>query len=69
MALVITEPKGSDIRRATLDLELPEAVKLTLKHNLKPYLEAIQIDGYEDKKKRKVFMLGNTGKILFKAEI
>jgi hypothetical protein len=61
MALLVVSPKGVDIRKTTLNLEIPEVVKLTLKQSLRPYLGSIMVDGYADKKKRKVFILGNTG--------
>lgn len=60
MAFNIIEPK--DLNIASLDLDLPPNVMGNLKDTLKPYLEAIQIDGYEGKKKRKTFLMGNTGR-------
>ena len=61
-ALVVEENKGLDVRNILSNLDVPDVVKMALRSNLKSYLEAIQVDGFEDKKKRKVYMIGNTGK-------
>ena len=52
-ALVVMEPKGIDADTAISNLDLPDVVKAALKSNLKSYLEAVKIDGYETQKKRK----------------
>ena len=51
----------TDIRRY---LYLPEIVKDNLPRNLIPFLEAIELDGYEERKIRKMMIVGNTGKII-----
>ena len=43
-------------------LDLPSNVRTNLSDDLLPYLKAIQISGYESNKRRKVFVIGNTGK-------
>ena len=41
-------------------IDLPDFVKENMKDNLIPYLRAIQLDGYETYKKRKMMIVGNT---------
>ncbi len=43
-------------------LDLPDIVKQNIKQNLMPYLGAIELDGYEPYKMRKMMIVGNTGK-------
>ena len=43
-------------------LELPTNIISNLSDDLLPYLKAIQVNGYESNKRRKVFVMGNTGK-------
>ena len=43
-------------------LSLPDIVKMALQSTLRTYLEDIKIGGFEKRKKRKVFIVGNTGK-------
>ena len=59
----------SDIDLSKLSLELPHPVKSDLKNRLKPYLTALQLDGYQKTKKRKAFVIGNTGKSEFAVNI
>ena len=61
-ASVVDNRRGVDIEDTVANLDLPDVVKAAVKSNLKSYLEAIKIDGYEGKKKRKVFVFGNTGR-------
>ena len=46
---------------SSVDLNLPEVVKPVLKKFLPPFINAFQVDGYQEKKKRKAFIVGNTG--------
>ena len=59
----------NDIDLSKLSLELPHPVKSDLKNRLKPYLSALQLDGYQKTKKRKAFVIGNTGKYEFVVNI
>ena len=54
----------SDINISKLSLELPHSVQSDITSRLKPYLSALQLDGYQNTKKRKAFVIGNTGKML-----
>ena len=63
-SLVINDIDGIDVENTVSKLDLPDVVKASVTSNLKSYLEAIKIDGYEGKKKRKVFIFGNTSKLL-----
>ena len=45
-------------------LDLPPNILSNLEEDLLPYLKAIQVNGYESKKHRRVFVIGNTGKEL-----
>ena len=45
-------------------LDLPDSVKANLFSNLEPYLQAIEVSGYEKNKIRKMMIVGNTGKNL-----
>ena len=56
--------KSCNFDIASVDLDLPEGVKTNLEKALPIFLDAVQIDGYEDRKKRKAFVLGNTGNII-----
>ena len=47
-------------------LNLPDFVKQDVVGRIKPYLKAIEIDGCSMTKIRKVIVLGNKGKLLFK---
>ena len=47
-------------------LDLPDFVKQDVVGRMKPYLKAIEIDGCSMTKIRKVIVLGNKGKVLFK---
>ena len=42
-------------------LDIPDTVKANLKVNLRPYLQAIEVSGYEKNKVRKLMIVGNTG--------
>ena len=59
-AYTIVEPDYMDIN--SFKLELPKAVTTRLKSALLPYLEAIGLSGFEKWKRRKAFIVGNTGK-------
>ena len=61
-ALVTMNPDTSHININVMQLELPENVKRNLKQTLRPYLEALSVQGYETKKRRKCFVIGNTGR-------
>ena len=52
-------PPGLDI--SLFSLELPTNIKTNINEDLLPYLNAIQMSGYETNKTRKVFAMGNTG--------
>ena len=43
-------------------LQLPANVRTNPTDDLLPYLKAVQVSGYESNKRRKVFVIGNTGK-------
>ena len=45
-------------------LEIPDPIKAQLVLKMSDYLEAIKLDGFQEKKKRKVFILGNSGKMI-----
>ena len=59
-AYTIVEPDYMDIN--SFKLELPKAVTTRLKSALLPYLQAIGLSGFEKWKRRKAFIVGNTGK-------
>ena len=60
---IITLKCGQDVVGGIMEhLDLPENVKENLDTNLMPYLRAIQLDGYETYKKRKMMIIGNTSK-------
>ena len=44
-------------------LDIPDFVKNNLSDRFIPYLRAIQLDGYEKYKKRKLMIVGNTSKL------
>ena len=53
---------GSDKLLPILEyLDIPDTVKANLMFNLKPYLQAIEVSGYEKNKVRKLMIVGNTG--------
>ena len=52
----------SKLNITTFPLDLPQMVQNNPKHMLKPYMNAVQLDGYQKTKKRKAFVIGNTGK-------
>ena len=43
-------------------LQLPANIRTNPTDDLLPYLNAVQVSGYESNKRRKVFVIGNTGK-------
>ena len=43
-------------------LQLPANIRTNPTDDLLPYLNAVQVSGYESNKRRKVFIIGNTGK-------
>ena len=59
-AKIMTESK-MDLSK--LQLELPDSVQSNIEVMLKPYLSALKLDGYQKAKKRKAFVIGNTGKV------
>ena len=62
VAIITVEYENSIIDLIKDQLDLPDLVKQNLKTNLLPYLRAIQLDGYEKYKKRKLMIVGNTSK-------
>lgn len=42
-------------------LDLPDFVKQNIDKNIIPYLKAVEIDGYESYKMRKMMIVGNAG--------
>ena len=54
----------SDIDISNLKLDLPRFVQNDLEGTLDSYLNALQLDGYQKNKKRKAFVIGNTGKFV-----
>ena len=46
---------------SSVNLDLPQVVKANLNTMLPTYLKAIKLDGYSKEKKRKAFIIGNTG--------
>ena len=48
-----------DIR--SVNLEMPIVVQENLVQMLLPYLNAVTLDGYQNKQTRKAFVIGNTG--------
>ena len=65
VALTIVDPAdrlSTDIKPY---LELTDIVKLNLGQGILQYLQAIKLHGYESKKKRKMFVIGNTGRKFF----
>ena len=56
------DERGSDKLLPILErLDIPDTVKANLVVNLKPYLQAIEVSGYEKNKVRKLMIVGNTG--------
>ena len=53
-----------DQKRILAVLSLPDIVKVALQSTLRTYLEDIKIAGFEKRKKRKVFIVGNTGNLI-----
>ena len=45
----------------TSQLDLPDFIKRSLEQRLIPYIQAIKLYGYETNKRRKMFVVGNTG--------
>jgi hypothetical protein len=45
----------------SVDLDMPVVVQDNLEQYLLPYLNAVELDGYQTKSTRKVFVIGNTG--------
>ena len=64
-AIVTLEPEESIVDDIIEHMDLPEIVKENLDMNLIPYLRAIQLDGYETYKKRKMMIVGNTSKKIY----
>ena len=56
--------KNEDAEKIEEYLDIPDFVKEDLSERLIPYLRAIQLDGYEKYKKRKLMIVGNTSKSL-----
>ena len=56
-AIVTLEPEESIVDDIIEHMDLPEIVKENLDMNLIPYLRAIQLDGYETYKKRKMMIV------------
>ena len=62
VALVTTNDDKAKLDVLNDHLDIPDFVKQNLDKNLLPYLRAIQLDGYENYRKRKMMIVGNTGK-------
>ena len=45
----------------SVNLDMPVVVQDNLQQYLLPYLNAVELDGYQTKSTRKVFVIGNTG--------
>ena len=58
----ISEYEEKEMERIISDLNLPPNVRSNLANDLLPYLKAITKSGYETNRRRKVFVIGNTGK-------
>ena len=54
-------PNHQDYQLILSHLDLPGNVKKDLKLNLGPYLQAVVLSGFEEKKMRKMMVMGNTG--------
>ena len=61
IALGMVEPNHQHKQQIFKLLTLPDFVKEDADQRLKVYLEAIQLDGYDEKKIRKMIVLGNKG--------
>ena len=61
MGLVIVRPDDRLFATIASHLDLPDVIKGNLEERIIPYLQAIKLDGYDSKKKRKMFVIGNTG--------
>ena len=61
MAMSILHPDHPRKKSILSKLSLPPFIKEDLNSRLKPYLEAVQLDGYDKRKIRKMIMLGNKG--------
>ena len=62
MAYIFVAPSEDDFDIGSVNLELPNNVKVSLHSSLLPYLSAIQLSGYETTQTRKAYFMGNTGK-------
>ena len=61
IAVGIVKPNYQHQQQIFKLLALPDFVKEDADQRLKVYLEAIQLDGYDEKKIRKMIVLGNKG--------
>ena len=61
VALEIVQPNHPDKEEILHYVDLPDNIKRDLSSNLKLYLQAIELFGYEAKKIRKMMVMGNTG--------
>ena len=53
--------QSTNINISSFQLDIPSFVKADLHNLLPPYLNAVQIDGYQKRRTRKAFCVGNTG--------
>lgn len=60
-AYMVVKPNPSDFNINEVILDLPSNVKSNLKDALLPYLKAVSSSGFEKWKRRKAFIVGNTG--------
>ena len=61
LALCMDQPKYPKGHRILNLLSIPEFVKEDLQGRFMPYLHAIELDGYDMRKIRKMIVLGNKG--------
>ena len=59
-ASMMVQSMNSNI--SSFELDIPSFVMDDLDILLSPYLNALQIDGYQKRRKRKAFVVGNTGR-------
>ena len=61
-ALVMMGQEGNSLDINSWNLEIPENVLNNLSGTLLSYLSALQKHGYAMQKRRRVFIIGNTGR-------
>ena len=58
--IIVGGPETIDILD---ELQIPDDVLENLEHKLQPLLEGIELGGYEGYKTRKVYVIGNKGRL------